>query len=74
MLAIMGHMSRAMLERYSHVRMKAKRTAVESLAFPKSEPVLQESTKVETEPVSLSRLQFTDLTSEPGGTRTHQAY
>jgi integrase len=31
MLAIMGHMSRAMLELYSHIRMAAKRTAVESL-------------------------------------------
>ncbi len=28
MLALMGHMSRAMLERYSHIRMKAKRDAV----------------------------------------------
>ena len=28
MLAIMGHMSRAMLERYSHIRMAAKRIAV----------------------------------------------
>jgi integrase len=33
MLAIMGHMSRAMLERYSHIRMAAKREAVESLCF-----------------------------------------
>ena len=31
MLALMGHMSRAMLERYSHVRMAAKRDAVEAL-------------------------------------------
>jgi hypothetical protein len=31
MLAIMGHMSRAMLERYSHIRMTAKREAVEAL-------------------------------------------
>jgi len=33
MLALMGHMSRAMLERYSHIRMAAKRTAVEALSF-----------------------------------------
>src|SRR5258708_24983254 len=32
MLSLMGHMSRAMLERYSHIRMQAKRTAVESLS------------------------------------------
>ncbi|MGI8745976.1 MAG: tyrosine-type recombinase/integrase [Bryobacteraceae bacterium] len=37
MLAIMGHMSRAMLERYSHIRMAAKRQAVESLSAPKAE-------------------------------------
>lgn len=42
MPAIMGHMSRAMLERYSHTRMAAKRKAVEalgltSMATPESE-------------------------------------
>jgi len=31
MLALLGHMSRAMLERYSHIRMAAKRTAVDNL-------------------------------------------
>lgn len=33
MLALMGHMSRAMLERYSHIRMAAKREAVEALSL-----------------------------------------
>jgi len=33
MLALMGHVSRAMLERYSHIRMAAKRDAVESLSI-----------------------------------------
>jgi integrase len=51
MLALMGHMSRAMLERYSHIRMAAKRTAVESLGFtkeaPKPEVVPKETPKVE---------------------------
>ena len=38
MLALLGHMSRAMLERYSHVRMAAKREAVEVLSLkPKAE-------------------------------------
>jgi len=32
-MAIAGHVSRRMLERYSHVRMEAKRTAMESLAL-----------------------------------------
>lgn len=40
MLAIMGHMSRAMLERYSHIRMAAKREAVKSLAFANGEPAV----------------------------------
>lgn len=31
MLALMGHMSRAMLERYSHIRMAAKREAVSAI-------------------------------------------
>ena len=38
MLALMGHMSRKMLERYSHIRMAAKREAVESLATRKPAP------------------------------------
>jgi len=33
MLALMGHMRRAMLERYSHIRMAAKREAVEALTI-----------------------------------------
>lgn len=37
MLALMGHMSRAMLERYSHIRMAAKRDAVEALRTRKAE-------------------------------------
>jgi len=32
-MAIAGHVSRRMLERYSHVRMEAKRAAMESLAL-----------------------------------------
>ena len=47
MLSLMGHMSRAMLERYSHIRMAAKREAVEALsmgtnsdAFPTNSPTL----------------------------------
>jgi hypothetical protein len=31
-VAIAGHVSRKMLERFSHVRMEAKRTAMETLA------------------------------------------
>jgi hypothetical protein len=42
MLAIMGHMSRAMLERYSHIRMAAKSAAVEALTTMKEQPVSSE--------------------------------
>ena len=40
MLALMGHMSRAMLERYSHIRMAAKRNAVEALRTAQPMPIL----------------------------------
>jgi integrase len=41
-LAIAGHLSRAMLERYSHIRMNAKRQAVEFLSLkPKVQPAPQ---------------------------------
>lgn len=33
MLALLGHMSRAMLERYSHIRMRAKREAVAGVSL-----------------------------------------
>lgn len=54
MKAIMGHMSRKMLERYSHIRMEAKRKAVEALSLsretaktePVSDGVPKESPKV----------------------------
>jgi len=37
-MAIAGHVSRRMLERYSHVRMEAKRNAMEALAASWTEP------------------------------------
>jgi hypothetical protein len=40
MLAIMGHMSRAMLERYSHIRLAAKWEAIKSRELPKLGPAL----------------------------------
>jgi len=49
MKALAGHVHEKMLERYSHIRMKAKRSAVEALALPKavnSNGVPKESPKV----------------------------
>ncbi|MGH9582507.1 MAG: tyrosine-type recombinase/integrase, partial [Bryobacteraceae bacterium] len=39
MLALLGHMSRSMLERYSHIRMQAKRQAMESLLSRPEAPI-----------------------------------
>lgn len=57
MLALMGHMSRAMLERYSHIRMAAKREAVAGITLrqkgansevvPVKVPVVQRNTLVQ---------------------------
>jgi len=37
-IALAGHVSRAMMERYSHIRMEAKRRAVETLSGTDFEP------------------------------------
>jgi integrase len=48
LLALAGHMSRAMLERYSHIRVAAKREAVEALTLapPVSNKTRQSTAKV----------------------------
>jgi integrase len=50
MLALMGHMSRAMLERYSHIRMAAKRDAVAGLVL---RPKAKENENSELVPVEV---------------------
>jgi hypothetical protein len=61
MLALMGHMSRSMLERYSHIRIAAKRDAVAGIrlreqaettpenseALPVKVPVVQTTTTIQ---------------------------
>jgi len=37
-MSIAGHLSRKMLEHYSHIRMQAKRTALDAIAGPISDP------------------------------------
>ena len=54
MLSLMGHMSRAMLERYSHIRMAAKRVAVEALS---AKPELAKRGEVSTVPTTLEHLE-----------------
>jgi len=36
-MSIAGHLSRKMIEHYSHIRMHAKRTALDAIAKPVSE-------------------------------------
>jgi hypothetical protein len=50
MLALMGHMSRAMLERYSHIRMTAKRDAVAGVVL---RPKAKEAENSELVPVNI---------------------
>ncbi len=50
MLALMGHMSRAMLERYSHIRMTAKRDAVAGVVL---RPKAKDSDNSELVPVKV---------------------
>jgi integrase len=50
-MALAGHLSRAMLERYSHIRMNAKRQAMESLSLkPKEKQTPQRSPQSEGQP------------------------
>ena len=53
MLALMGHMSRSMLERYSHIRMTAKRDAVAGVTLS------QKGENSEVVPVKVSVLEAT---------------
>ena len=46
MLALMGHMSRAMLERYSHIRVAAKRDAVAGIRLRQESDQAQNSEAV----------------------------
>jgi hypothetical protein len=41
-MAVAGHVSKKMLERYSHIRMAAKRTALDGLVQIPERPVFQE--------------------------------
>ena len=40
-MAIAGHVSRKMMEHYSHIRMEAKRTALDAIAAQPSQPVFE---------------------------------
>jgi hypothetical protein len=42
-MAIAGHVSRKMIEHYSHIRMEAKRAALDAIAKPTSQTVSEAS-------------------------------
>jgi hypothetical protein len=52
MLALMGHMSRAMLERYSHIRMAAKRSAMDSLLLKREQAPAEESKEADSDGIA----------------------
>jgi integrase len=54
MLALLGHMSRQMLERYSHIRLMAKRDAMEGITLAPPAPAAD---KEESTPAAKSLLQ-----------------
>lgn len=80
MLAMMGHMSRAMLELYSHIRLQAKRDATAGLSLPPGDAQRAEANEVPTRVPKVNRSALTmlprkrllivDLFGEPGGSRT----
>jgi integrase len=69
-MALAGHVSRAMMERYSHIRMEAKRRAVDDLSGTDFEPGVAQNwaqfvvSELSEDAKSLKRL------GEPGRTRT----
>ena len=69
-MALAGHVSRAMMERYSHIRMEAKRRAVDTLSGKDFEPGVAQNwaqffvSRKPDEANSLKR------SGEPGRTRT----
>jgi hypothetical protein len=42
-MAVAGHVSKKMLERYSHVRMAAKRTALDALVQRPERPIFEDA-------------------------------
>ncbi len=75
MLALMGHMGRAMPERYSHIRMAAKRDAVVGLILAtesgKSRSSIWDSPIAGYRSPHFSDLQVIEKNGERGGNRTY---
>src|SRR5215470_10334032 len=69
-MALAGHVSRAMMERYSHIRMEAKRKAVDTLSGTDFEPGVAQNWAQFFVSEKLDEANSLKRDGEPGRTRT----
>jgi integrase len=69
-MALAGHVSRAMMERYSHIRMEAKRRAVDSLSGTDFEPGVAQNWAQFFVSEKSEAANLLKISGEPGRTRT----
>ena len=69
-MALAGHVSRAMMERYSHIRMEAKRRAVDDLSGTDFAPGVAQNWAQLFVSEKLAEANSLKTSGEPGRTRT----
>jgi Phage integrase family len=69
-MALAGHVSRAMMERYSHIRMEAKRRAVDELSGTDFEPGVAQNWAQFVVSEKSDKANWLKNNGEPGRTRT----
>jgi hypothetical protein len=69
-MALAGHVSRAMMERYSHIRMEAKRRAVDDLSGTDFEPGVAQNWAQFFVSEKSDEAKSLETSGEPGRTRT----
>jgi hypothetical protein len=69
-MALAGHVSRAMMERYSHIRMKAKHRAVDDLSGTEFEPGWAQNRAQFFLNEKIDEAKLLKINGEPGRTRT----
>jgi len=69
-MSIAGHVSRAMMERYSHIRMEAKRRAVDDLSGTDFEPGVAQNWAQFFVSEKLDEANSLKTSGEPGRART----
>jgi hypothetical protein len=70
-MALAGHVSRAMIERYSHIRMEAKRRAVDDLSDTDFEPLVAQNWALFFASKKSDEARSLKISGEPGRTRTY---